>query len=747
MKIFEKRPLALILCIMLGGFSLFADFSVFKKLCVALVSLLIIGIIFIFDTLKTGRKPIIVISIAAFSLSLLLSAVWSIAFFPTEYYGESVTVDAKIINIDNSSSSTSSLVCKTSKINGKQDRHTLILYVQKEEAAALRQYDVISFSAQINEFSQRDDGFEGKSYYISNGYSAHCNDVSEIQVKDNKVDAGASFLYKARLKICNTLKLRTNFDTGALLSALIVGDRSDLSGNIRLNFARLGISHILALSGMHLAILTLALNFLCIKIGIKKKLRVSVLAILVLFYMGLTGFSASVLRSGIMLIISGMLYLLATKADGVTSLFISVGVIVAINPVSVYDTSLWLSAFATLGVIVYAEIAQKADKTTPKYRKMLIALKNACLISVFAFCSTFVFVALRYDSFSVVSVFTTIIFSFIIQLFIYGGLLLLLFGGIIPFGRLIVLFSDAILYLAEAVSSIRPVYVSMNFFAVKALIVLLTVFFFAFLILDMKNRKSGVAIIVLMLVAVFAVAEIQTTITRYRDDIIYAPHESGDVMLLKSRGEVSAVYSGKAYTDCAWDILDYFADERLTYVDNLIFASYSYSTVDFVNTVAGRIKVEKIMLPIPTTDDEIDQAEGLSYLLSGYGTSLEFYDITEYVSIGEYKFRLFEKVNYSYGEYPANVYEVVCGDQCFTYLSVCKYEDLSASAKALIWNSKNLLIGTIGNSNYYIFDMRIDDIENIYYYDDGRLTDDAEKYYKEKGASVICTRSPVSLMD
>ena len=104
-------------------------------------------------------------------------------------------------------------------------------------------------------------------------------------------------------------------------------------------------------------------------------------------------------------------------------------------------------------------------------------------------------------------------------------------------------------------------------------------------------------------------------------------------------------------------------------------------------------------------------------------------------------------MNYSYGEYPANVYEVVCGDECFTYLSVCKYEDLSASAKALIWNSKNLLIGTIGNSNYYIFDMRIDDIENIYYYDDGRLTDDAEKYYKEKGASVICTRSPVSLMD
>ena len=747
MKIFEKRPLALILCIMLGGFSLFADFSLDAKLYLGLTSLLLIGIIFVFETLKIGRKLIVVLSLVAFSLSLFLSALWSFTFFPSKYYDQNVTVDAKIIDIDNSSSSTMVAVCKTSKINGKNDRHTLILYIPKKEAVNLEQYDVISFSAKINEFSDRDDGFDGKSYYISSGYSALCNNVSEIKIEGKKVDLVSSFLHKARLKISNTLKLRTDFNTGAFLSALIIGDRSDLNGNIRLNFARLGISHILALSGMHLAILTLALNFILIKIGVKKKIRVSVLAVLVLFYMGLTGFSASVLRSGIMLIMSGALYLLSTKADTITSLFISVSVIVAVNPVSVYDASLWLSAFATLGVIVFAEIAEKTDKTASKITKILVALKNACLISVFAFCSTFVFVALRYDSFSVVSVFTTIIFSFVIQFFIYGGLLLLLFGGVIPFGKLIVLFSNAILYLAEAVSSIKPVYVSMNFFLVKALIVLITVFFFAFLILDMKNRKRGIALVVVMLFTVFAVAETQTTIIRYNDDIIYAPSESGDVMLLKSRGEVSAIYSGKAYTDCAWDILDYFTDERLTYVDNLVFVSYSYTTVDFINTIIGRIKVEKIMMPIPITDDEINQSEGLSYLLSDYGTSLEFYGMTEYISFGEYKFRLFEKVDYRYGEYPENVYEVVCNDQRFTYLSVCKYEDLSVSAKALIWNSENLLIGTIGNSNYYIFDMRIDDIEKIYFYDDGRLTDDAENYYKEKGASVICTQSPVGLME
>ena len=71
MKILEKRPLALILCIMLGGFSFFADFGWEIKLIVSAVSLLSIGIIFIFDNLKKGRNALTVISLAALCISVL----------------------------------------------------------------------------------------------------------------------------------------------------------------------------------------------------------------------------------------------------------------------------------------------------------------------------------------------------------------------------------------------------------------------------------------------------------------------------------------------------------------------------------------------------------------------------------------------------------------------------------------------------------------------------------------------------
>ena len=745
MKILEKRPLALILCIMLGGFSFFADFTWQIKLSISLVALLAIGIIYLFEDLKRSRNVLVIISLVAFSISLLLSILWSFAFYPTKYYESEVNIEGKIYSIDDSKSSVSVMVCKTEKINGRRDNHTLILYVDKEMARDIERYDIVSFKAEISELSSSDDGFDGRSYYVSRGYSALCDNVTDLTFFGNEKNLADSLFSSFRLKLSNRLKKLTDFETGAFLSALIVGERGDLSGNTKLNFSRLGISHILALSGMHLAILSLALNFLLIRLGVKKKLRVSILVFLVLFYMGITGFSASVVRSGIMLIISGVLYLLAKKSDAITSLAIAVSAIVVIEPTAVYDVSLWLSAFATLGVVVFSEIAEKSDDTDAKWKKIWIFFKNAALVSVFAFCATFAFIAPRFDSFSVISVFTTILFSFVIQLFIYAGILLIIFGSIIPFGRIVVFFSNLILGFAEIISSSKLVCVSMSFVAVKVMIVLLSVFFFAFLVLDIKNKRKGVAITVIMLVSVFLTAEIYTVAVRYDDDVVYSPSASGDSMLLKSGGDTTLIYSGKAFASDGWDVLDYMTFEGLTYVDNFVLASYSYNTKDFLNTVIDGIKVERIMLPSPSTDDEIAQAEIISDLLSGYGTRLEFYELLSYIDFGEYRYRLFEKVDYTYGEYPSNVYEVVVGNERYTYLSTCKYEDLSSSSRALIYNSENLIIGSIGNSKYYIFDMRLPDSDKIMYFDEGRLTDDASEFYRQKGALVRCIKTPISL--
>lgn len=747
MKILKKRPLALILCIMLGGFSFFAGYSWQVQLVVSSVSLSIIVIIFIFENLKVGRKPIIIISLAAFASAVLLAMLWGFLFFPTNLYDKNCFIEAKVYDIDSSSSSTSVLILKSDSINGKKDKHAFIAYVNKEDVSDLEKYDTISFNAVISEFGGFDDGFDGKSYYLSNGYSARLSDLTDVTVTGKSIDYLDRFFTDLRIKICNTLKLRTDFETGAFLSALIVGDRSDLDGITKLNFSRLGISHILALSGMHLAILSIAVNALLIRIGLKKKIRLGIMIVLIVFYMSLTGFMPSVLRSGIMLIISSALFLISKKSDPVTSLCISVALIVLFNPTSIFDLSLWLSAFATLGVIAYSEIAEKSDKDASKLSKILLVLKNGCLVSVFAISTTFIFTASRFDAFSVASVLTTLLFSFIIELLIYGGMLLLLLGGIIPFGSIIITLSRLILIIADFVSSAKYIYLPMGSSVVKILIVLLTVFFFAFLIFEIKNMKKAITIIVLLLIGTFLAAEVDLICTVHTDDAIFSPAPSGDVVLVKSDGDVTAIYSGRAYMDHGFDVANEIISQRLTYIDNFVFTSYSYSTLDFTVALLSSIKVERLLLPIPTTTYEIDQAQAISDLLSSKSTYIEFYEMIDYLSFGEYDYRLMDKVDYAYGMHPQNAFELVHGNKRITYISTCEYKYLSPSATFLLYNSKNLIIGTIGNSNYYNFDMRLSTIESVIFYDDGRLTSEAEKYYIENGASVHCTKTPISIFD
>lgn len=746
MKIFEKRPLAIILCVMLGGFSFFADFTWQFKLICAAVIIALISQILIFKTLKIGRKPFVVLVLSALCLSFLLSAIWSLTFYPAAYYDKNVSVSARIYDIDNSLPYSTKIVCKTKTIDDKKDKHTLIAYIDKDVASTLTKYDNISFNANLSEFTSQDDGFDGRSYYVSKGYSAFLEDVTNLEVIDNSPDKLDAFFKGLQLRISNRLKLRTDYNTGALLSALIVGNRNDLSGSVKLDFARLGISHVLALSGMHLAILSLALNFLLTRIGVRKKLRVIIMITSIAFYIALTGFSASVLRSGLMLIISGLIFLLSSKADAITSLFISVFLIVLFNPTSVFDLSLWLSAFATLGVIVFSEIAEKSDKDAGLVLKILTAVKNACLISVFAFAATFAFTALRFDSFSVISVFTTLIFSFVIQVLIYGGLLVLLIGWLVPIGKIVVVFSDAIIWLAETISSSKLIYVSVDFFITKLLIVLASLFLFAFLVFDVKQKKRAVLTLVILLVSVFISAEIGTCVVRRSDDVLYTASTTGDTVLLKSDSDVSVIYSGRAVSTAAKDVVQQITDARLTYVDTFFFASYSHSTLEFAQVIIDGVKVERIMLPTPTTDEELGQAEGISYLLSEYGTYLEFYEARSYIDVGEYQYCLFEKDDYTYGESPANVFEIVSGNESFTYVSACDYSTLSPSGKALLFNTEYLIIGS-ATGTQESFEMLLPNIKYIYLSDGATLSYSAKEYYKEKGASTNNVKTPLSFFN
>ena len=138
-------------------------------------------------------------------------------------------------------------------------------------------------------------------------------------------------------------------DTAALLTALLTGDRSGLSVQASADVEEAGLSHILAVSGMHCGFLLACLSFL---IGRYRRRTLALCAVPVLvFYAVLTGGRPSVVRSCVMLFFLLAAPLFHRENDGPTALSAALFLILLHNPFAAASVSLQLSFASVAGLL------------------------------------------------------------------------------------------------------------------------------------------------------------------------------------------------------------------------------------------------------------------------------------------------------------------------------------------------------------------------------------------------------------
>lgn len=139
-----------------------------------------------------------------------------------------------------------------------------------------------------------------------------------------------------------------------LCKALITGNKNDLSSTDYNTFSKAGVSHVLALSGLHISVILAVFYFVARTFSVPHKIYVTGAVLLVVFYMALTGFSYSVFRAGLMTVFTVSAGLAYKRYDGLNGLFTALFVILLCDPYSAGDASFRLSFLATLGIIVVA---------------------------------------------------------------------------------------------------------------------------------------------------------------------------------------------------------------------------------------------------------------------------------------------------------------------------------------------------------------------------------------------------------
>lgn len=159
----------------------------------------------------------------------------------------------------------------------------------------------------------------------------------------------------ARARIKGAIaKSGLNDETKHYIAALLLGDKKMLDQDMRTNYAAAGISHVLALSGMHIGIIMTMIWLLLWPLDYYglKKLRFVLSVLIIVVYDMLTGMPPSAVRATIMIGFTFGTFIFGRKAVAVNSLLASALVILAFTPEALFDVGFQLSYTSVLAMLV-----------------------------------------------------------------------------------------------------------------------------------------------------------------------------------------------------------------------------------------------------------------------------------------------------------------------------------------------------------------------------------------------------------
>ena len=160
-----------------------------------------------------------------------------------------------------------------------------------------------------------------------------------------------------RRYILTSLEKNLSCEKAALIGAMLIGYRENLTESMENAFSASGLTHIMAVSGANLAFLIFPLLWLLSMVGVDRKVSAIIAIPFIFLYLLLTGMESSVLRASVMAVLLLLGRALYRKAELVNSVAVAVLVLLLINPFMFFDVGFQLSVGATLGLgVLYKRV-------------------------------------------------------------------------------------------------------------------------------------------------------------------------------------------------------------------------------------------------------------------------------------------------------------------------------------------------------------------------------------------------------
>ncbi len=267
----------------------------------------------------------------------------------------------------------------TSTVNGLVVDVNQDYFVMKVNRERWIIYHRLSYSAvpgdmiQLEGFNMTNQGYDIPHVFDYSKYQKGMDfDNSYFATEINLVNH-QFHLNQVKLSFQNYILTIADDDTASVIILLLFGDDSYLDDTVLTSINQMGISHLFAVSGMHIGLLILLLKQALIRLHVTESTEDIILIIIVFFYAFLCGFSISVMRAStlvLLIIINKSTKLFFSKIDLLT--FILVFFLI-INPFMIHLIGFQLSFLITFTILLANQIMKSQNELASYLKLSLLA--------------------------------------------------------------------------------------------------------------------------------------------------------------------------------------------------------------------------------------------------------------------------------------------------------------------------------------------------------------------------------------
>ena len=342
-------------------------------------------------------------------------------------------VVAEVVSLKKEKERSNSYTVKIIESDIKKIKNTkIIIYTKKD--VDLKYGDIVQVSGDFAkaEVARNYKGFNYRNYlkqskiygsmYASSIYiSGHKSSIIEkIFILKNK-------LYKTLENIYD------DENVVAFLKGILLGDSSDLDDEIKNNFKDSSMSHVLAISGMHVSYVIIGMQTILNKLINSRKLKNYIIILILVFFVIITGCAPSCMRACIM---SAMLLLSQNfyrKNNFYVSILFTFIVLLFINPFNILSVGMWLSFGGTLGIVLFHKFLLRFLECKFKIKsKFLKSLLSIFLVSFSAQIMLLPIMVYCFNTVSLTFFISNLLIYFLVGPLLALGYISLILGTIIP---------------------------------------------------------------------------------------------------------------------------------------------------------------------------------------------------------------------------------------------------------------------------------------------------------------------------